>query len=132
MATSKTTTESGNKWAKVSSFRFLSFIGDIGDMRYCVHRETQVQRSVKVILKNKLSQEEKARQQEEYKCMKELVNLIHLLLTQTFRITPILRECTNSSKTKRDTISSLISARVVSYSMKSLPEVSFQRMTQLC
>jgi len=46
--------------------------GDIGEMRYCVHRETQVQRSVKVILKNKLSQEEKARLQEEYKCMKEL------------------------------------------------------------
>lgn len=43
-------------------------------MRYCVHRETQVQRSVKVILKNKLSQEEKARLQEEYKCMKELVS----------------------------------------------------------
>ena len=48
--------------------------GDCGDMRLVVHKETQVQRCLKTIVKNKVSIDEKKQLLEEYKCMKELVS----------------------------------------------------------
>ena len=50
--------------------------GDCGELRLVVHKETQVQRSLKCILKNKVSIDEKKQLLEEYKCMKELVSQI--------------------------------------------------------
>ena len=70
-----TTTESANSSAKVSPIAttyLLPFIGYFGEMRLCVHRETQVQRCVKVIRKNKLSDQNRKNFQEEFKILTAL------------------------------------------------------------
>lgn len=47
----------------------------------CVHRETQVQRCVKVLRKNKLTPEERKQFQEEYQIMLTLVSYIYPILS---------------------------------------------------
>lgn len=79
-ATSVTTTVSANASDKVIYMLSLIILGAYGEIRLCVHRETQVQRCVKVVRKNKLNETQKKSQIEEYRILKDLVSYLFSLI----------------------------------------------------
>ena len=55
-------------------------VGKLGEMRLVMHKETQVQRAIKVIRKNRLNIKEREAMQLEYSIVKQLVSRLGLLL----------------------------------------------------
>ena len=56
-------------------FNILAFLGAFGEVRMCVHRESQAQRAVKVLRKSHMDEEEKRMLFNEINILKEIVSL---------------------------------------------------------
>ena len=80
----ETTTESARSSEQVSQTHFLLVcsitltskpLGAFGEVRMCVHRESQAQRAVKVLRKSHMDEEEKRMLFNEINILKEIVSL---------------------------------------------------------
>ena len=64
--------------ASEHNFNILAILGAFGEVRMCVHRESQAQRAVKVLRKSHMDEEEKRMLFNEINILKEIVSPLFL------------------------------------------------------